>query len=68
MKELAQPTHDVFCPICNRSIGVYGIRTETYHQYPAYCRTCGQEFVMVRFKPVGYGEPNYRGKEGKINE
>lgn len=52
-----KPRHDVFCPICNHSIGVYGERTETFSQYVAYCKHCRQEFVLNYFKVTGYDDP-----------
>ncbi|MBO5664738.1 MAG: hypothetical protein J6T97_06925 [Bacteroidaceae bacterium] len=51
-----KPLYDVFCPLCNHSVGVRGERTaEIYHQYVAWCKHCKTEFVISYFKAVEYG-------------
>ena len=49
-----KPLHDLFCPICNHSIGVRGEKTDTFHQYVAYCRHCKCEFTVNYFKVKEY--------------
>jgi hypothetical protein len=57
-----KPTYDLFCPICNRSVGVAGERTETYSQYVAYCKHCKCEFTVSYFKATAYRQPLYRAE------
>lgn len=55
-----KPTKDLFCPECNTSIGVYGVRTETFSQFTTWCKACGCEFTVNYFKKTGYNTPLYR--------
>jgi len=41
---------ELHCPICQREIGVRGVKTEVYHQYVAWCRACKTEFVVDYFE------------------
>lgn len=58
-----KPLYDLFCPLCNRSIGVRGEKTETFNQYVAWCKACKTEFVMNYFVAREYCDPLYRGSD-----
>lgn len=54
MNENEKKQYELFCPICQHSVGVEVERTETYHQHVAYCRNCKTEFVVNFFKATAY--------------
>ena len=54
MDNMHKPEYDLFCPLCNHSIGVRGERTDTFHQYVAYCKHCKCEFTINFFKATKY--------------
>lgn len=50
-----KPLYDLFCPICNHSIGVRGERTgDIYNTYVAYCKHCKTEFQVHYFRAKEY--------------
>lgn len=49
-----KPKYDLFCPMCNHSIGVRGEKTEIFRQYVAYCRHCKCEFTVNYFVATDY--------------
>ena len=56
--EYAKPQvlKELHCPMCCKSVGVKGERTETFSQYVAYCKDCKCEFTVNYFKAVIYAK------------
>lgn len=56
--------YEVHCPICRESVGVIGEKTETYSQYVAYCKECGQEFTVNNFRVKIYMKLEAQNNDG----
>lgn len=47
---------DIFCPLCNHSVGIRVSKTTSFSYCKVVCAHCGCEFTIYHFKEIKNGK------------